>query len=124
MIIFLDLDGTLTHTTDFYFKKMKDGIDETDVELIKKYVFPGALNFIKEQLLSGNKLYIISDSHPSYVKVIAEQIFDLPYLSLADKPNDKKTQNFIQSIPELREAFSYKDNFILVGDSWLDIALG
>jgi hypothetical protein len=103
---------------------MKDGVADTDIELIRKYVFPGALDFIKEQLLLGNKLYIISDSHPKYVKVIAEQIFDLPYLSLADKPNDIKARNFIQSIPELKEAFQNKDNFILVGDSWLDIALG
>jgi phosphoglycolate phosphatase-like HAD superfamily hydrolase len=124
MIIFLDLDGTLTHTAHSYFKKMKDGIANTDVALIKRYVFPGALSFIKEQLLLGNKLYIISDSHPNYVKAIAEQIFDLPYLSLADKPNDKKTRDFIQSIPKLKEAFHNKDNFILVGDSWLDVALG
>ncbi|ARV06091.1 hypothetical protein BTO04_04960 [Polaribacter sp. SA4-10] len=124
MIIFLDLDGTLTHTAHSYFKKMKDGIANTDVELIKRYVFPGALSFIKEQLLLGNKLYIISDSHPNYVKAIAEQIFDLPYLSLADKPNDKKTRAFIQSTPNLKEAFHNKDNFILVGDSWLDVALG
>ncbi|MEO9893108.1 hypothetical protein [Aurantibacter sp.] len=124
MIIFLDLDGTLTHTAHPYFKKMKDGIEDTDVEFIKKYVFPNALNFIKEQFLLGNKLYIISDSHPKYVKAIAEQIFDLPYLSLADKPNDIKTRNYIQSIPGLSEAFINKDNFILVGDSWLDIALG
>jgi hypothetical protein len=124
MIIFLDLDGTLTHTTHSYFKKMKDGIENTNVELIKKYVFPKALDFIKAQILIGNKLYIISDSHPNYVSVIAKQIFNLPYLSLADKPNDKKTLNYIQSVPELKKAFHNKDNFILVGDSWLDIALG
>lgn len=124
MIIFLDLDGTLTHTTHSYFKKMKDGIANTDVELIKKYVFPGALDFIKSQLSLGNKLYVISDSHPRYVKLIAEQVFNLPYLSLADKPNDIKTKNFIESRTELKEAFQNKDNFILVGDSWLDIALG
>ncbi len=124
MIIFLDLDGTLTHTAHSYFKKMKDGVVDIDVELIKKYVFPGAMSFIKNQQTLGNKLYIISDSHPKYVKVIAEQIFNLPYLSLADKPNDLKTRNFIESIPELKESFHNKDNFILVGDSWLDIALG
>lgn len=124
MIIFLDLDGTLTHTAHSYFKQMKDGIIDTDVELIKKYVFPGAISFINRQKLLGNKLYIISDSHPKYVKIIAEQIFSLPYLSLADKPNDIKTRNFIESIPELKESFDNKDNFILVGDSWLDIALG
>lgn len=123
MIMFLDLDGTLTHTAHSYFKKMKDGIETTDVDLIKKYVFPGALEFIKDQLLLGNKLYIISDSHPRYVKVIAEQIFNLPYLSLADKPNDIKTRGFIESIPELKEAYHNKDNFILVGDTWLDIGL-
>ena len=124
MIIFLDLDGTLTHTAHPYFKKMKDGLEITDIVLLKKYVFPGALDFIEEQLSLGNKLYIISDSHPRYVEAIATQIFNLPYLSLADKPNDKKTRDFILSIPELNEAFNNKDNFILVGDSWLDIALG
>lgn len=124
MIIFLDLDGTLTHTAHPYFKKMKDGLEITDIVLLKKYVFPGALAFIEEQLSLGNKLYIISDSHPQYVEAIATQIFNLPYLSLADKPNDKKTRDFILSIPELNEAFNNKDNFILVGDSWLDIALG
>ena len=81
MIIFLDLDGTLTHTAHSFFKEMKDGIVHTDVELIRKYVFPGALDFIKAQLQLGHKLYIISDSHPKYVKVIAEQIFSLPYLT-------------------------------------------
>ena len=124
MIIFLDLDGTLTNTTHPYFKKMKDGVSLIDIFLIKKYVFPGALDFIKEQILIGNSLYIISDSHPKYVKPIAEQIFNLPYLSLADKPNDKNTRDFIQSIPELSTAYQNKDNYIFVGDSWLDIALG
>lgn len=124
MIILLDLDGTLTHTTHPYFKKMKDGLENPDIILLKKYVFPGAFDFIKEQLSLGNKLYIISDSHPQYVKAIATQVFELPYLSLADKPNDQKTRNYIQSIPELNTAFKNKDNFILVGDSWLDIALG
>ncbi|QNM84588.1 hypothetical protein H9W90_10305 [Polaribacter pectinis] len=124
MIIFLDLDGTLTNTTHPYFKKMKDGLDATDISLIRKYVFPDALDFIKNQILKGNKLYIISDSHPRYVKPISEQIFNLPFLSLADKPNDKKTRDFIQSIPELNTAYQNKDNFIFVGDSWLDVALG
>ncbi|WP_397445943.1 hypothetical protein [Polaribacter sp. R77954] len=124
MIIFLDLDGTLTNTTHPYFKKMKDGIDTTDVSLIRKYVFPGALNFIKEQISKNNKIYIVSDSHPRYVEPISKQIFNLPFLSLADKPNDKKTRNFINSNPELSTAFQNKDNFIFVGDSWLDVVLG
>lgn len=103
---------------------MKDGIIDTDLDLIKRYIFPGAIKFIKEEQARGNTLYIISDSHPRYVNVIAEQIFNLPYLSLADKPNDIKTLNFIDSIPELKNAFQNKDDFILIGDSWLDIALG
>ena len=124
MILFLDLDGTLTKTAHPYFKKMKDGIEPTNIEFIRKYVFPNAFDFIKEQIAFGNKLYIISDSHPKYVQPIAEKIFDLPYLSLADKPNDKKTRNFIESVPELKKAYSNKDNFIMIGDSWLDIELG
>ena len=124
MIILLDLDGTLTNTTHPYFKNMKDGIDNTDVSLIRKYVFPNALTFIKKQIIKGNKLYIVSDSHPRYVEPISKQIFDLPFLSLADKPNDKKTRDFIISNPELNTAFQNKDDFIFVGDSWLDVALG
>ncbi|WP_299060097.1 hypothetical protein [uncultured Polaribacter sp.] len=124
MIIFLDLDGTLTNTTHPYFKKMKDGVDETDISLIRKYVFPDALDFIKNQILIGNRLFIVSDSHPRYVKPISEQIFNLPFLSLADKPNDRRTRDFIESIPDLKIAYKEKDNFIIVGDSWLDIALG
>ncbi len=124
MILFLDLDGTLTHTTDPYFKEMKDGLEPTNIEFIKKYVFPHALDFIKEQISLGNKLYIISDSHPKYVQPIAENIFNLPYLSLADKPNDTKTRNFIESVPELKKTYSNKDNFIMIGDSYLDIELG
>ncbi len=124
MIIFLDLDGTLTHTAHSYFKNMKDGIERTNIELIKKYVFPEAQEFIKKQQNLGNKLYIISDSHPNYVQPIAEHIFNLPFLSLADKPNDLKTRNFIESVSELKEAFRNKDNFLMIGDSWLDIELG
>lgn len=124
MIIFLDLDGTLIHTTHSYFKEMKDGIIDTNLDLIRRYIFPGAIRFIREEQARGNTLYIISDSHPKYVNVIAEKIFNLPYLSLADKPNDIKTLNFIDSIPELKNAYQNKDNFILIGDSWLDIALG
>ena len=124
MNIFLDLDGTLTNTAHPFFKKMKDGLEQVNLELIREYVFPGALDFISKQKGLGNELYIISDSHPKYVKPIAEQIFSLPYLSLADKPNDVKTRKFIESIPKLNEAFVNKDNFIMVGDSWLDIELG
>lgn len=124
MNIFIDLDGTLTNTSHSYFKRMKDGIDPVDVELIKPYVFQDAYLFIANQQNLGNKLFIISDSHPKYVKPIAEKIFNLPFLSLADKPNDLKTREFIKSIPELNLAFQNKDDFIMIGDSWLDIGLG
>lgn len=122
MIILIDLDGTLTDTAHEKFKPYKDGKQQTvlsDIPLIQ-----GAKEFIAEIQAKGHKAIIISDSHPSYVNLIAKEIFQIPAVNLTDKPNVEKTLNFIQSNQELKELFSNKDNFIMVGDSWLDIELG
>ena len=122
MIILIDLDGTLTDTAHEKFKPYKDGKQQTvlsDIPLIQ-----GAKEFIADIQAKGHKAIIISDSHPSYVNLIAKEIFQIPAVSLTDKPNVEKTLNFIQSNQELKELFSNKDNFIMVGDSWLDIELG
>ena len=101
---------------------MKDGIEQTDLSKIK--VFKGAKEFIENQKRKGNIPIIVSDSHPNYVKPLAEQVFDIEFVSLTDKPNSEKTEKFILSKPELAEQYQNKDNFLLIGDSWLDIELG
>ena len=102
---------------------MKDGIEQTDLSKIT--VFNGAKEFIQNQKNKGNIPIIVSDSHPNYVKPIAEQIFDVEYVSLTDKPNSEKTEQYILSKPKLAEQYHQsKDNFLLIGDSWLDIQLG
>ena len=122
MIVLLDLDGTLTDTAHEKFKPFKDGKQQTvisDIPLIQ-----GAKEFIANIQAKGHKAIIISDSHPDYVNIIAKEIFQIPAVSLTDKPNIEKTANFIQSNQELKELFANKDNFIMIGDSWLDIELG
>jgi len=101
---------------------MKDGIEGTDLSKIK--VFNGAKEFIENQKRKGNIPIIVSDSHQNYVKPIAEQIFNVEFVSLTDKPNWEKTEKFILSKPHLAEQYQNKDNFLLIGDSWLDIELG
>jgi FMN phosphatase YigB (HAD superfamily) len=127
-IILLDLDGTLTNTAHASFKPMKDGKEET--ELSKIPLFDGALEFVKSLKEKGYEAIIASDSHPRYVRKIAEQIFDLEYISLCDKPNISKVRNYLfdRSLdtvghPNIDEK-SEKDDFFMIGDSWLDIELG
>ena len=122
MIILIDLDGTLTDTAHEKFKPFKDGKQQTvlsDIPLIQ-----GAKEFIADIQVKGHKPIIISDSHPDYVNLIAKEIFKIPAVSLTDKPNIERTANYIQSNQDLKDLFANKDNFIMVGDSWLDIELG
>lgn len=122
MIVLLDLDGTLTDTAHEQFKPYKDGLQETDLSIIP--LIQGAKEFIETIKTKGHLPIIISDSHPKYVNKIAETIFNIPAVSLTDKPNIEKTLNYIQSSENLTNLFIDKDNFIMVGDSWLDIELG
>jgi phosphoglycolate phosphatase-like HAD superfamily hydrolase len=122
MIVFLDLDGTLTDTAHERFKPFKDGLEETILNNIP--VFNGAKQFILNLKNSGHKPIILSDSHPKYVNKIAQQIFQIPAISLTDKPNVEKTLYYINSNPELSPFIEDKDNFMIVGDSWLDIEIG
>lgn len=123
MILLLDLDGTLVNTAHPDYKQMKDGLTETIINKIP--VFEGAKEFVKFQKLIGNLPIIVSDSHPKYVRKIAVEIFDVDYVSLTDKPNPQKTLAFLESKEELKRAFHQdRDNFLVVGDSYLDIELG
>lgn len=122
MIILIDLDGTLTNTAHPQFKRMKDGLDDFFIPTIP--VFEGAVEFVNYQKNLGNKVIIVSDSHPKYVSKIASEIFNIDYVYLADKPNPERTLEYINSVPYLANFFVDRDNFILVGDSFLDIELG
>jgi predicted HAD superfamily phosphohydrolase YqeG len=122
MIILVDLDGTLTNTAHPQFKKMKDGLDDTNISSIP--VFTGAVDFINYQKSIGNKIIIVSDSHPKYVQKIATEIFNSDFIFLADKPNPDRTLEYINASPELINLYTDRDNFILIGDSFLDIELG
>lgn len=119
MIVLLDLDGTLVNTTNNSFKQMKDGIIATDVASIP--IINGAREFISAMKRSGHTPIILSDSHPQYVIPISQQLFNIPALSLCDKPNTKKAIDYLrQNGHNIHE----RENFIVVGDTWLDIELG
>ena len=122
MILLIDLDGTLTNTAHPQFKRMKDGLDETIISTIP--VFEGAIEFVNRQKSLGNKVIVVSDSHPKYVNKIASEIFNSEFIFLADKPNPDRTLEYINSNPELKSLYVDRDNFILIGDSFLDIELG
>jgi phosphoglycolate phosphatase-like HAD superfamily hydrolase len=122
MILLIDLDGTLTNTAHPQFKKMKDGLEETIISSIP--LFDGAVEFINYQKNLGNTIIIVSDSHPKYVNKISTEIFNSDFIYLADKPNPERTLEYINSNPELLKLYSERDNFILIGDSFLDIELG
>jgi phosphoserine phosphatase len=91
MIILIDLDGTLTDTAHEHFKPFKDGLQEIILDNIP--IFKGAKQFILNLIQAGHKPIILSDSHPRYVNKIAQQIFQIPAISLADKPNCKLPRN-------------------------------
>lgn len=122
MILLLDLDGTLTNTTHPDFKAMKDGKVDTVLEKIP--LINGAKEFVEKQKANGNIPIIVSDSHPKYVNKIASEIFNIDCVSLTDKPNFHKTKEYIEKNDTLKERFNNKDNFLMIGDSWLDIELG
>lgn len=119
MIVLIDLDGTLTNTADEAFKAMKDGLEDTVLEKIQP--FEGARQFVSELISRGHRPLIISDSHPKYVNIIAKEIFGIPALALADKPNSIKTESFLNT---LNIDITKRDDFLVVGDTWLDMELG
>ena len=119
MILLIDLDGTLTDTAHEKFKPYKDGLEETDVSQIP--LINGATDFICKLQSDGHQPIIISDSHPKYVNKIANSIFKIPALSLADKPNPTKTATYLQSN---LNGIANKENSFVIGDTWLDIEMG
>lgn len=122
MVVLIDLDGTLTDTAHEQFKPFKDGLQDVDVTKIP--LIHGATEFIEDLIANGHSPIIVSDSHPKYVNKIAVAFFHIPAISLTDKPNTEITLNYLQSIESIRILLIDKDNFIMIGDSWLDIELG
>lgn len=126
IILLIDLDGTLTDTAHERFKPYKDGIENTDLSMIP--LIQGAKEFIHDIKNRGHEAIIVSDSHPNYVKKIAEQIFQLDYVSLCDKPNFEKVRRYL--IDRCDDSVGYPnidtdtDRFIVIGDTWLDIEFG
>lgn len=122
MIIFIDLDGTLTDTAEKRFKPYKDGLEDFDLTNIP--IFDGAKDFVEILKNKDHRIIILSDSHPKYVSKLAQDAFNVEFIYLSDKPNIRRTMNFIESDKQLSECFlSNKDEFIVIGDSSLDIEI-
>jgi len=122
-VLLIDLDGTLTDTAHPQFKPMKDGKIETNLTSIP--IFKGAKEFIDYQKSINNQVIIVSDSHYRYVEKIAREIFHVQCISLCDKPNIDKIKKFINNSKQLQKKFiKKKEDFIFIGDTWLDIEVG
>lgn len=78
MIIFVDLDGTLTHTADVKYKELKDGLRDFNPSEIP--LFQGAIDFISALKEAGHRVIILSDSHLKYVRPIDEYYFNIEYI--------------------------------------------
>lgn len=87
MLIFVDLDGTLTDTTHPSWAPFRDGQAEVDVSRV--HLFFGAMDFIRDFRNSGHTIILVSDSHPRYVNKF-KALFGLEGIELADKPNTVK----------------------------------
>lgn len=120
MLIILDLDGTITNTVHPSWEPYKDGQQDYPVAQIPLFI--GAKEFIASRKHKGDSLIIASDSHPRYVNPIAEML-GVEALSLADKPNNKKILEFLDSRPQYKQMVVEGD-CLMVGDTKLDIELG
>ncbi|WP_144007551.1 MULTISPECIES: HAD family hydrolase [unclassified Prevotella] len=120
MLIFLDLDGTLVNTVHPSWKPYKDGLQDFLVAQIP--LFAGVKEFIASRKHKGDSLVIASDSHPRYVNPIADML-SVEALSLADKPNNKKILEFLDSHPQYKQMVA-EGNCLMVGDTKLDIEFG
>lgn len=141
MVVLIDLDGTLTDTAHEQFKPFKDGLKDFEISEIP--VFQGAIQFV-QNLNRNHRVIIVSDSHPKYVNKIASEIFGLEIINsnisdglegtasqvvyLADKPNSERILELLDYyvtkwdpyFPDIRH-INEMDEFLMIGDSWLDI---
>lgn len=83
--------------------------------------FDGAREFIHIQKGKGNKIVIVSDSHPKYVKPVCEEL-GCDCVCLAKKPNTLELSSFLDSNLEYKRMVQ-AGNAIFIGDTVLDIEL-
>ena len=121
MLVFIDLDGTLTDTTHPSWAPFRDGLAEVDVSQVNQ--FYGAMDFIRDFRNSGNTIILVSDSHPRYVNKF-KALFGLEGIDLADKPNTVKLKSFIDSRHDIQSLLQDKSQCFFIGDTKLDIETG
>jgi phosphoglycolate phosphatase-like HAD superfamily hydrolase len=117
----LDLDGTLVDTNADRYDSIKHGRDRS-FSLCDIPIISGAREFVEAVKHYGHSVTIVSDSHKAYVGPVAEKIFGVPWLALADKPNTARLRAYLE------ESFGFPSNavaeeFLLVGDTRLDVQL-
>ncbi len=124
MLIFIDLDGTLTNTVHPGWKPYKNGQENYLVDdfVDNIPIFNGAKDFIRSRKSKGDTLIVVSDSHFRYVIPIC-RILGLDNISLADKPNTKKMNEYLDSHPDYKVQVENKETFF-IGDTKLDIEIG
>lgn len=121
MLVFIDLDGTLTNTAHPGWRPYRDGQKTVDVQKVP--VFPGAKEFIQECFNRGIHVVLVSDSHPKYVEPLRAML-GLQGIFLADKPNTQRLEDYIAISPILQQELAHPDNCYFIGDTKLDIEIG
>lgn len=98
MLILIDLDGTLINTVHPEWKPYKDRKEGYNIDAILSQVpvFPGAKEFISSRKNKGDHVVVVSDSHFRYLNPICN-ILDVECVSLADKPNTAKLDEFLNA---------------------------
>ncbi len=119
MLLLIDLDGTLINTVHPSWKPYKDG-GELYGGLLP--FFSGALDFIETRKAKGDKIVVVTDSHPTYVSPICN-VLGVECVSLADKPNTTKLFQFLETHPQYKQDIDNGDCFV-IGDTKLDIEMG
>lgn len=121
--VLLDLDGTLTNTNSNSYEAIKygrEGFSPNQIPLID-----GALEFLKSLLVQGFVPVVVSDSHYKFVPVVVkkrfsdELNFDIPCISLADKPNVEKAKAELD--PIFKSHGLDVSDCIMVGDTCKDV---
>ena len=121
MLVFIDLDGTLTNTIHPSWRPYRDG--QAVIAPDQVPVFPGARDFISYCYQKGIHLVLVSDSHPRYVEPL-RQYLGLQGICLADKPNTARLNDYIAISPILQQELRNPDGCFFVGDTKLDIEIG
>ncbi len=121
MLVFIDLDGTLTNTIHPSWSPYRDG--QAVIAPDQVPVFPGTREFISYCYQKGIHLVLVSDSHPKYVEPL-RQYLGLQGIYLADKPNTARLNDYIAISPILQQELRNPDGCFFVGDTKLDIEIG